>query len=46
MSVIDVAVFFLHAYIVPLPMFYMYMYHVTGRNKAVLHCNKQIQRVA
>ena len=36
MSVIDVAVtFFLHAYIVPLLMFYMYMYHVTGRNKAV-----------
>ena len=40
MSVIDVAVtFFLHAYTVPLPMFYMYMYHITGRNKAVLHCN-------
>ena len=40
MSVIDVAVtFFLHAYIVPLPMFNMYMYHVTGRNKAVLHYN-------
>ena len=40
MSVIDVAVtFFLHAYtcIVPIPMFYMYMYRVTGRNKAVLH---------
>ena len=38
MSVIDVAVFFfLHAYIVPLPMFYMYMYHVTRENKAVFH---------
>ena len=37
---LDVAVtFFLHAYIVPLPMFYMYMYRVAGRNKAVLHCN-------
>ena len=35
MSVIDVAVtVFLNAYIVPLPMFYMY--HVTGRNKIVL----------
>ena len=29
--------FFLHAYIVPLPMFYMYMYHVTVENKAVFH---------
>ena len=37
MSVIDVAViFFLHAYIAPLPLFYMYMYHVTGRIK--LYC--------
>ena len=36
MSVIDVAVtFFLHANIVPLPMFYMYMYHVTGRKSCI-----------
>ena len=37
MSVIDVAVTFSYMHIVPLPMFYMYMYHVTGGNKAVLH---------